>query len=181
VEKARTFSTVRKLIYWEYAKIISGGAVGDRLNYRFINFAFRKLVDGKLTPSSILRENQHLFALGDVCAYCGAHGKLHWEHIIPVSRGGPDSIDNMVRACARCNSSKGTRDPYQWYIEENKGEIPRIVMGKFLKLVFDEYARFNLLDSAEFMKFRRIERISLSSIFNKTTDETRHNQRLLPT
>ena len=27
------FSTVRELIYWEYAKLIAGAAVGDRLNY----------------------------------------------------------------------------------------------------------------------------------------------------
>ena len=34
----RTFSTVRELIYWEYAKLISEKAVGDRMNYKFINF-----------------------------------------------------------------------------------------------------------------------------------------------
>jgi len=38
------FSTVRELIYWEYAKLIAGAAVGDRLNYKFANFTFRKLL-----------------------------------------------------------------------------------------------------------------------------------------
>lgn len=70
----RTFATVRELIYWEYAKLISEKAVGDRLNYKFANFTFRKLVQGKAAPSSILTENQQLFSLGDVCAYCGATG-----------------------------------------------------------------------------------------------------------
>lgn len=60
---ARNFSTVRELVYWEYAKLISEKAVGDRLNYKFANFTFRKLVDGKATPSSILTENQQLFML----------------------------------------------------------------------------------------------------------------------
>lgn len=161
----RTFATVRELIYWEYAKLISEKAVGDRLNYKFANFTFRKLVQGKAAPSSILTENQQLFSLGDVCAYCGATGKLHWEHIIPVSLGGPDSIDNMVRACAPCNLEKGARDPYQWYRSKTIDPIPRIVLGKFLKVVFEEYAARGLLDSAEFMKLHEIERVKLSGIF----------------
>lgn len=109
----RTFTTVRELIYWEYAKLISERAVGDRLNYKFVNFTFRKMIEGKVTPSSILSENQRLFMLGNVCSYCGATGPLHWEHIIPASVGGPGSIDNMVRARAPCNLAKGARDPYQ--------------------------------------------------------------------
>lgn len=159
------FSTVRELIYWEYAKLIAGAAVGDRLNYRFANFTFRKLLQGKSAPSSILKENQQLFTLGDVCAYCGATGKLHWEHIVPASLGGPDSIDNMVRACARCNLEKGARDPYQWYLSKRNDQIPRIVLGKFLKLVFEEYAARGILDSSDFMKRHAIQRVTLSDIF----------------
>lgn len=161
----RSFTTVRELIYWEYAKIISGRAVGNRLNYKFVNFTFRKLVNGKIAPSSILSENQQLFLLGDVCAYCGAAGKLHWEHIVPVSAGGPDNIDNMVRACPRCNLEKGARDPYQWFLGNRPEPIPRIVLGKFLKVVFEEYDRRSLLDSMEHMQTQAIERVTLSSIF----------------
>lgn len=163
---ARTFATIRELIYWEYAKVISEKAVGDRLNYKFVNFTFQKLLQGKATPSSILKENQQLFLLGDFCAYCGATGSLHWEHIIPVSIGGPDSIDNMVRACPPCNLAKGALDPYQWYLQKKTAEqIPRIVLGKFLKVLFEEYAAHRLLDSQEFMKFYAIERVTLRSIF----------------
>ena len=162
----RTFATVRELIYWEYAKLISEKAVRDRLNYKFANFTFQKLLQGKATPSSILSENQQLFLLGNVCAYCGATGALHWEHIIPVSIGGPDSIDNMVRACAPCNLAKGALDPYQWYFRKKAGEqIPRIVLGKFLKVVFEEYAAHDRLDSPEFMRLHGVERVTLSSIF----------------
>ena len=161
----RTFSTVRELIYWEYAKLISGEAVGDRMNYKFTNFTFQKLVQKKAAPSSILTENQQLFLLGDVCAYCSAAGKLHWEHIIPVSLSGPNSIDNMVRACAPCNLEKGARDPYQWYLGKKSDPIPRLVLGKFLKVVFEEYAARGFLDSADFMKLHAIERVKLSAIF----------------
>ena len=34
--------TVRDLVYWEYAKLISGSAVGDRKNYGFIMHTFQK-------------------------------------------------------------------------------------------------------------------------------------------
>ena len=162
----RRFATVRDLIYWEYAKIISGSAIGDRLNFKFVNFTFRKLVEGKISPSAILTENKQLFMLGDVCAYCGTTGPLQWEHIIPVSLGGPDNIDNMVRACAPCNLSKGARDPYQWFLGAGRGDsIPRLVLGKFLKLVFEEYSARELLDSTEYMRRHTVERMSLSSIF----------------
>ena len=162
----RSFSTVRDLIYWEYAKLISERAVGERLSYKFVNFTFRRLVDGKISPSSILTENKQLFTLGDVCAYCGATGSLQWEHIIPLALGGPDSIDNMVRACAPCNQTKGARDPYQWFLGGGRGDaIPRLVLGKFLKVVFAEYSARDLLDSTEYMREHAVERVSLSSVF----------------
>lgn len=163
----RTFAAVRELIYWEYAKLISGSAFGDRGNFKFVNFTYRKLIEGNATPSAILAENQQLFALGNVCAYCGVSGSLHWEHIIPASRGGPDNIDNMVRACAPCNLAKGPRDPYQWYLgTKSKEPIPRLVLGKFLKLTYEAYEVQGLLDSKEYMRQHNIERITLSSIFN---------------
>ena len=40
------------------------------------------------------------------CAYCGASGLLHADHRIPVSRGGTNTIENIVPACARCNLRK---------------------------------------------------------------------------
>lgn len=159
--------TVRELIYWEYAKLVSDSMLGSRREYAFVNHTFKKLMDGRIHPSSILRENQQLFAEGEVCAYCGASGRLQWEHVIPISRGGPDTLDNMVRACAPCNQEKGARDPYQWYMDTRPGkDIPRLALGKLLKLCFDAYASAGLLDSEVFMTSRAIERRTLSSIFN---------------
>lgn len=164
----RSFSTARELIYWEYAKLIAEKAVGSKQNYKFINYSYQKLIRRRILPSAILSENKKLFLMGDVCAYCGASGVLHWEHIIPVSVGGPDNIDNMVRACAHCNLTKGARDPYQWLIRDKPDAIPRIVLGKFLKVVFDEYDRRGVIDSECYMRTHSIERITLSSIFSKS-------------
>lgn len=44
------------------------------------------------------------------CAYCRerAPGKLHREHLTPLSKGGPNTWSNILPACAKCNSEKGT-------------------------------------------------------------------------
>jgi len=47
---------------------------------------------------------------GGRCFYCGAVPKvLTRDHEIPVSRGGDDSIWNILPACQSCNSRKHTR------------------------------------------------------------------------
>ena len=43
------------------------------------------------------------------CAYCGESKPLTRDHKIPITRGGTDDITNIVPACMRCNSRKGTR------------------------------------------------------------------------
>lgn len=41
------------------------------------------------------------------CAYCGKKSKgLTVDHIVPLIRGGTNTIDNIVPACGACNSSK---------------------------------------------------------------------------
>lgn len=45
------------------------------------------------------------------CQYCGKRGDLTIDHVIPRSRGGKDTWDNVVVACLRCNVNKGSRTP----------------------------------------------------------------------
>ncbi len=41
------------------------------------------------------------------CAYCGVRGgRLECDHVIPISRGGTNEVDNLVTACCDCNRSK---------------------------------------------------------------------------
>jgi 5-methylcytosine-specific restriction endonuclease McrA len=47
-----------------------------------------------------------------LCQYCGANRHdLTIDHIIPRSRGGSDTWDNVVAACLACNVKKGNRTP----------------------------------------------------------------------
>lgn len=48
------------------------------------------------------------------CAYCGVEDKLTVDHVIPISRGGPDAPENVVPACKSCNSSKGAKTLDEW-------------------------------------------------------------------
>ena len=42
------------------------------------------------------------------CCYCGKEGiPLEIEHIIPKSRGGSNSVNNLAIACRKCNQKKG--------------------------------------------------------------------------
>lgn len=43
------------------------------------------------------------------CQYCGSKGELTFDHVLPRSRGGVTSWDNVVAACAPCNLRKGNR------------------------------------------------------------------------
>lgn len=48
-------------------------------------------------------------AHGHRCLACGASERLTADHVIPVSRGGSGSIENIQPLCARCNAKKGIR------------------------------------------------------------------------
>jgi 5-methylcytosine-specific restriction endonuclease McrA len=43
------------------------------------------------------------------CQYCGSPRHLTVDHVVPRSRGGPDTWDNLVTSCAPCNRKKGDR------------------------------------------------------------------------
>jgi hypothetical protein len=63
------------------------------------------------------------------CAYCGVDTYVgHWDkgnkserqkatfdHIIPRSEGGADTMDNMIMACIDCNSVRGSRSVDEFY------------------------------------------------------------------
>ena len=46
---------------------------------------------------------------GGRCLACGEIHPLTADHIVPLSKGGRDAIDNIQPLCRTCNSSKGTK------------------------------------------------------------------------
>lgn len=51
------------------------------------------------------------------CQYCGGESsdhRLEWEHMVPKSRGGSDTVKNATLACHECNQAKGDLAPEEW-------------------------------------------------------------------
>lgn len=46
---------------------------------------------------------------GNRCLSCGEQQLLTVDHVIPISKGGANSIENLQPLCHSCNSSKNTR------------------------------------------------------------------------
>lgn len=49
---------------------------------------------------------------GSSCGYCGEYlfeKDITFDHKVPLSRGGENTIENVLVACKSCNSLKGTK------------------------------------------------------------------------
>lgn len=44
------------------------------------------------------------------CAYCNLQKPLTQDHLIPLSKGGQHTYDNILPACESCNKKKGSLD-----------------------------------------------------------------------
>jgi 5-methylcytosine-specific restriction endonuclease McrA len=45
------------------------------------------------------------------CQYCGSRSNLTVDHVVPRSKGGASSWENIVTSCAPCNRRKGNALP----------------------------------------------------------------------
>lgn len=69
---------------------------------RYARIPFKTIV---LTRKNVMKRD------GNRCQYCGTHEDLTIDHVIPRSRGGLDTWENLVAACNRCNHKKGNHTP----------------------------------------------------------------------
>lgn len=54
------------------------------------------------------------------CLSCGSKNNIEIDHVIPVSRGGTNSVGNLVALCRPCNRSKGNRTYMEWKLFKMK-------------------------------------------------------------
>ncbi len=141
--------SVRDLIFWQYAKIISESAGAGKRQYGFVMDRFKKLTSGEIQWSTSIREYVKERTKPDECIYCGNKTDLTLEHILPRSRGGPDTTDNAVMVCKSCNSSKGDKRLYEWYTLDRRYELPRIAEGKYLKLLYTLHEQTGTLNARD--------------------------------
>lgn len=62
------------------------------------------------TPLRLSRRNVFVRD-GHQCVYCGKGSDLTIDHVLPRSRGGGSSWENLVSCCRDCNLEKGHRTP----------------------------------------------------------------------
>ena len=75
------------------------------------------------------------------CAYCGAtDGPLQRDCVLPISRGGRYTVDNVVPACAACNTSKCNDEVTGWLrrkrLDERAFLVRHLEIGQALAVQF---------------------------------------------
>lgn len=71
------------------------------LNY--VKLPLSKMIETKPSKAMIYKRDDNK------CQYCGSTRSLTIDHVIPKSKGGGDTWDNLVVACCSCNAKKGDK------------------------------------------------------------------------
>ena len=83
-------------------------------------------LDSKVSPTKYRSEipalsNRELFVRDHhLCAYCGTvfgEKSLTRDHVLPKSKNGPDTWNNVVSCCRPCNQRKDDRTPEQAHMK----------------------------------------------------------------
>lgn len=91
----------------------------------YVKMPLSKLMSIKPTRSLIYKRD------GNRCQYCGATRGLTIDHVIPKSRGGEDTWQNLVVACSKCNTKKGDKP-----LEQTGMKLMRKPFAPASKIIF---------------------------------------------
>jgi hypothetical protein len=141
--------TVNDLLYWQYAKIIADSAGFSKKEWGFVISKFKLLKQGTITWNELreyIKEKQQ-----NECIYCGAQTSLTIDHLLPKHHKGPDNEKNVVWVCKSCNSRKGAKRLYEYYVtigglDAAKYKVPRIAEGKYLKFAYEVLSANEMLE-----------------------------------
>jgi 5-methylcytosine-specific restriction endonuclease McrA len=71
----------------------------------YIRIPFARIMSHKPSRNLIHKRD------GYKCSYCNSTENLTVDHIIPSSRGGKNTWENLCSCCTSCNAKKGNRTP----------------------------------------------------------------------
>jgi 5-methylcytosine-specific restriction endonuclease McrA len=114
----------------------------------------RVLTFAKLPRQDVKFNRRNLFARDhNTCQYCGRRfntSDLSLDHVIPRSQGGPNTWENIVCACLKCNVRKGGRTPVEAHMKLVRSPIkPRRNPVVSIKLSDHRYSSWKqFLDTA---------------------------------
>ncbi len=106
-------------------------------------FAAGMMPNGKFSAEEITSLEQRWMEDGIIpCVYCG--GVFHcWDHLYAIRSKGtwggyPNTIDNLVPACSRCNDSKSGANWKAWFLGRAKDNpLNRQRRGELFKIDLD--------------------------------------------
>ena len=105
-DKVRAAERARSLLTRDQTNAANrADRVWTRLAHRAAHHAYnsnrraeRLGIPGRLTGPGVK-------AIQGPCAYCRGEAR-GWDHVIPMSAGGPNTIENLVPCCFPCNQRK---------------------------------------------------------------------------
>lgn len=106
---------------------------------RYINAKYH---DVNLSRENVFKRDNH------TCVYCGSRNfrSLTIDHVVPQSKGGKDSWDNLVTACLTCNNEKADMSIDEFGKEIDKPRKPHhLMLLKQLSYIPSEWKPYMLI------------------------------------
>jgi hypothetical protein len=111
------------LLFKEKAKLITKRII------RLVNYVKLPFSHGRTnypTRALIYKRDDH------ECQYCGSRQNLTIDHVVPRSKGGQDTWENLVACCSTCNLKKGDK-----LLKETNMTLNKIPHAPLSKVVLD--------------------------------------------
>lgn len=111
VEAVRTWRERHPGIAYVYSKMWKLAHPDKAREYRRAGDRRRRALEND-SPGSFTEEEWESLCeqYDNRCVSCGKRKPLHQDHVVPLSKGGTNYIDNIQPLCKSCNSKKGTKD-----------------------------------------------------------------------
>ena len=110
-------SRVKRQLFQEAGEAVVGDWVTTVHSQIEVPRIVRLLRYDRIPRNSVKFNRRNVFLRDEFrCQYCGqrfATAQLSLDHVVPRSRGGVESWENIVCACLRCNVRKGGRTPVE--------------------------------------------------------------------
>lgn len=134
------------LVYKGKAEIIKSDdipIVGDYKTYirpviiRLLQYIKHKIRNIKPNRTKIYKRDNH------ECVYCGSIKQLTLDHVIPKSRGGKNTWNNLVTCCFTCNLKKGNKTPDEakMVMRTQPHTLNILTENSFLNKLWEEYQK----------------------------------------
>jgi len=92
---------------------------------RLINYVYIPHQSVRFSRKNVLLRDQYS------CQYCHKRfpaKELTLDHVLPISRGGKTTWDNVVTACKKCNRKKGGRTPKEARMNNPNPKAPPVYL-----------------------------------------------------